>query len=197
MKTAYSGKVILDGETYLVSPETCYGYSDKNWGKDFTTPWLWLSSNDMVSEVTGERLFDSVFDIGGGRPKIGPVALKGKLLSAFWYEGKGFEFNFSKFWTFTRTKFRCRETDTKIIWHVEQRTWRNCMVTDIACRKSDMLLLNYEAPNGTKRHTRLWNGGNGVGRIKLYRDNKLVDRIRVGHVGCEYGEYDASGSYGT
>lgn len=46
---------------------------------------------------------------------------------------------------------------------VEQRTWTNRMVTDITCEKKDMLLVNYEAPNGTKRHNRLWNGGNDKG----------------------------------
>ncbi|MBQ8822110.1 MAG: hypothetical protein IJZ82_05670 [Lachnospiraceae bacterium] len=190
MKTAFSGEVIWNGERYIVDPLTSYGYADKNWGKNFTSPWVWLSSNNLVSNITQKQLKDSVFDIGGGRPKIGPVALKRKLLSAFWYEGKTYEFNFSKFWTFTRTSFECKETDTQIIWHVEQKTWRNKMVTDITCEKEDMLLVNYEAPNGEKRHNRLWNGGNGKGTVRLYRDNKLVDEILAYNVGCEYGEYD-------
>lgn len=91
-----------------------------------------------------------VFGIGGGCRKVGPIALKRKLLSAYWYEGKCCEFNFSKFWTFTRTKFDGKEMDTQIVWHVEQKTWRNRMVTDITCEKKDMLLVNYEAPNGKK-----------------------------------------------
>lgn len=190
MKTLYSGEVIWNGEKYLVKPETCYGYADKNWGKDFTSPWVWLSSSNLTSKLTGRKLKNSVFDIGGGCPKVGPIALKRKLLSAFWYEGQEYEFNFSKFWTFTRTKFYCRETDEEILWHVEQKTWRNCMVTDISCRKKDMLLVNYEAPNGMKQHNRLWNGGNGVGTVKLYRDGKLVDVILAENVGCEYGEYE-------
>lgn len=190
MKTAYDGHVIWNGQKYIVTPETCYGYSDKNWGKNFTSPWVWLSSNHLTSKITGEKLQNAVFDIGGGCPKIGPIALKRKLLSAYWHEGKAYEFNFSKFWTFTRTKFDCRETETQIIWHVEQATWRNRMVTDISCEKKDMLLVNYEAPNGEKRHNRLWNGGNGVGTIKLYRDSKLIDEVIAQNVGCEYGEYD-------
>ena len=189
MKTAYSGEIVFNGRRYLVTPENCYGYADKNWGKDFTSPWVWLSSNNLVSEISGRKLEDSVFDIGGGCPKIGPVALRRKLLSAFWYEGKGFEFNFSKFWTFCRTKFDCRETDTRIVWHVEQRTLFNRMVTDITCEKKDMLLVNYEAPDGRKRHNRLWNGGNGVGTVELYRFGRLVDRIKAENIGCEYGEY--------
>lgn len=189
MKSAFDGEIIWNGEKYLVSKESSYGYADKNWGKNFTSPWVWLSSNNLTSELTQQKLTNSVFDIGGGRPKIGPIALQRKLLSAFWYEGKAFEFNFSKFWTFTRTSFECKETDTEIIWHVEQKTWRNKMVTDITCQKEDMLWVNYEAPNGEKRHNRLWNGGNGVGTVCLYRDGKLVDRIHAENVGCEYGEY--------
>ncbi|MCQ2478803.1 MAG: hypothetical protein MJ091_06325 [Clostridia bacterium] len=195
MKTAYEGYIIYSGEKYLVSPETCYGYADKNWGKNFTTPWVWLSSNNITSEVTGKKLENSVFDIGGGRPKVWGLALKGKLLSAFWYEGKGYEFNFSKFWTFTRTKFHCTETDEQIVWHIEQKTWRHKMITDITCQKSDMLLINYEAPTGEKRHQRLFNGGNGSGTVQLFKGKKLIDRVHVENVGCEYGEYDHPDRY--
>ena len=190
MKTAYEGEVIWNGEKYIVTPESSYGYADKNWGKDFTSPWVWLSSNNLTSKISGKKLENSVFDIGGGCPKVGPIALKRKLLSAYWFEGKCYEFNFSKFWTFCRTKFDCRETDAQIIWHVEQKTWRNRMVTDITCEKKDMLLVNYEAPNGKKLHNRLWNGGNGRGTVKLYRDGKLIDEVVAENIGCEYGEYD-------
>ena len=191
MKTEYSGEVFWNGRRYLVRPEDCFGYADKNWGRDFTSPWVWLSSCNLTSELTGRKLTDSVFDIGGGRPKVGPLALPRKLLSAFWYEGKPYEFNFSKVWTRVHTEFDCRETDTRIIWHVEQRSSSGRMITDVTCEKKDMLLVNYEAPDGTKRHNRLWNGGNGVGTIQLFNpDGKLVDRIHAENIGCEYGEYD-------
>lgn len=131
-----------------------------------------------------------MFDIGGGRPKVDPFALDRKLLSAYWYEGKSYEFNFSKFWTFTRTKFESSETEDEVIWHVEQKTWTNRMVTDITCKKKDMLLVNYEAPNGKKLHNRLWNGGNGKGTVMLFHCGKLVDEVICENVGCEYGEYD-------
>lgn len=189
MKTCYEGEIEYNGKKYIVKPETCYGYADKNWGKDFTSPWVWLSSNDLVSEITGKRLTNSVFDIGGGCPKVGPISLPRKLLAAFYYEGKEYEFNFSKFWMGVKTKFECNETDTQIIWHVEQTNWTSKMVTDVTCEKKDMLLINYEAPNGAKKHNRLWNGGNGIGTISIYHKNKLVDRIRAEHIGCEYGEY--------
>nr|AIF26761.1 hypothetical protein [uncultured bacterium fosmid pJB89E1] len=195
MKTHYEGTVIWNGRKYIVTPENSYGYADKNWGKGFTTPWVWLSSNNLVSEITGNRLEDSVFDIGGGRPKVGPLVLDRKLLSAFWYEGKAYEFNFSKFWTFCRTEFECHETDTEIVWHVDQRTWTNRMVSDFTCRKADMVLVNYESPDGKRRHTRLWNGGNGSGTVQLFHRGKLIDRIHAENLGCEYGEYDATEPY--
>ena len=194
MKTAFSGEVILNGERYLVRPETCYGYSDKNWGGDFTSPWVWLSSNNLVSRKTGKRLENSVFEIGGGRPKVFGLALDRKLLGAMFYEGRNYDFNFSKFWTLSRTKFDCEETADEIHWHVLQTTFYAKLDTVIRCKKKDMLLINYEAPTGLKRHNRLWNGGNGTGVLKLYKRrfgrDILIDEIEARNIGCEYGEYD-------
>ena len=189
MKTSYEGEVEYNGEIYEVTPASCYGYADKNWGKDFTSPWVWISSNDLTSIISGKKLQNSVFDIGGGRPRIGPVSLPRKLLSAFWYEGVPYEFNFSKFWENPHTEFDCRETEEEILWHVIQKSREDIFICDLSCRKEEMLMVNYEAPSGEKKHNRLWNGGNGRGRIELFHCGELVDRIRVEHAGCEYGEY--------
>lgn len=194
MKTLYSGTIILNGEKYIVKPELSYGYADKNWGENFTSPWLWLSSCNLTSMVTGKKLDNSVFDIGGGRPKILGLALNRKLLGAFYYEGNNYEFNFSKFWTFTKTEFESEETDNEIIWKVKMTTLKNKMIMNIRCNKNDMLNINYEAPDGTKRHNRLWNGGNGTGIIELYKRKSffrdtLIDKIEAKNIGCEYGEY--------
>lgn len=193
MKTQYSGEITCNGRKYIVKPETCFGYADKNWGGDFTSPWVWLSSNNLISKKTGKKLENSVFNIGGGRPKILGVALNRKLLSDFWYEGKSYEFNFSKFWTVCRTEFTGEETETEILWHVRQETLKNVMDAKIRCFKKDMLLINYEAPNGKKLHNRLWNGGNGTGTVALYEKKGgklvLIDEVEAQNIGCEYGEY--------
>ena len=194
MKTAFRGTVELNGVRYRVEPETCWGYSDKNWGGDFTSPWVWLSSCNLTSKLTGKRLENSVFDIGGGRPKVFGLALNRKLLGEFWYEGKDYEFNFSKFWTFSGTKFDCEETETEIRRHVVQTTINSKLDTYITCQKKDMLNIKYEAPTGYKKHNRLWNGGNGVGTLKLYKRSifgkeTLIDEIEATHIGCEFGEY--------
>ena len=195
MKTLYSGTVTCNGETYRVTPETSYGYADKNWGRGFTSPWIWLSSCSMRSRLTGEELRNSVFDIGGGKPKVYCVPLPRKLLGAFYHEGEEYEFNFSKFWMLPRTQFRAKETGDEIVWYVRQENYKAIMVCDVRCRKKDMLLVNYEAPDGSKRHNRLWNGGNGKGRIRLYKKHltglELADDIEADRIGCEYGEYDS------
>ena len=199
IKCAYEGDVFLDGEHYVVMPDTCFGYADKNWGSDFTTPWVWLASCDLTSRLTGERLPDTALEIGGGRPKVGPFALDRKLLGELVYKGEAFEFNFSKLWTGSQTHFSCHETETQVVWHVEQETFEARLVTDVSCPKHEMLLIRYEAPDGQSRHTRLWNGGTGTGHVQLFVHDgfewQLVDDMDVAHMGCEYGEYDATEPY--
>ncbi len=193
MKSAYGGLVTFNGRKYIVTPQKSYGYADKNWGRDFTSPWVWLSSNCLTSKKTGRQLMNSVFDIGGGRPKIYFVPLDRRLLGVFYYEGKEYDFNFSKLQLHVKTEFSFEETDTEAIWHVRQENIHAAMETEVHCLKKDMLLINYEAPDGKKLHNRLWNGGNGWGTVKLYDkiDDRLelVDEIEATHIGCEYGEY--------
>ena len=42
MKTEYEGTVIFNGQVYDIRPEDSYGYADKNWGSDYTSPWVWI-----------------------------------------------------------------------------------------------------------------------------------------------------------
>ena len=194
MKSKYSGEISFNGKRYRVEPETSYGYADKNWGRDFTSPWVWLSSNCLYSTKQEKYLENSVFDIGGGRPKIYFAALDRRLLGVFYYEGKEYDFNFSKLHLKVKTEFSFEENEDEVIWHVRQENKYAAMETEVFCKKKDMLLVNYEAPDGRKRHNKLWNGGNGWGTVKLYdrTDNgfELVDEIKATHIGCEYGEYD-------
>ena len=193
MKSAYSGRIVYNGREYTVSPEKSYGYADKNWGRDFTSPWVWLSSNCLISRISGKKLENSVFDIGGGRPKVYFVPLDRRLLGVFCYEGREYDFNFSHFWLNVKTEFSFEEQEDRVVWHVRQENTHAVMETEVFCLKKEMLLVNYEAPDGSRKHNRLWNGGTGQGRIRLYDKEKdslwLVDDIDVTHIGCEYGEY--------
>ncbi len=197
MKTAFSGTVKLGKDEYEVRPEDCYGYADKNWGKDYTSTWVWLSSNNLYSRISEKQLENSAFDIGGGAPKIGDITIEDKLLGALWYEGKPLEFNFSRPWTLPKTQFKVVEGKNNVTWKVIQEVPGYKMYTSISCPKKDMIFNNYEAPNGKKLHNKLWCGGTGIGYIKIYErglmdsDWKLVDYIDVKNCGCEYGEADS------
>ena len=194
MKTYYKGTITFNGRKYIVTPYKSYGYADKNWGRDFTSPWVWLSSNHLVSKKTGKQLTNSVFDIGGGRPKVYFAALDRRLLGVFYHEGKEYDFNFSKLHLRVKTEFSFEEKEDVVVWHVRQENIEAVMETEVFCKKSDMLFVNYEAPDGRKRHNKLWNGGNGYGTVKLYEKRRgklvLIDDIEATHIGCEYGEYD-------
>ncbi|SEL02456.1 Tocopherol cyclase [Pseudobutyrivibrio ruminis] len=207
MKTFFNGSVILDGEEYVVDKDSCYGYADKNWGKDFTSPWVWLASSHLKSKLTGKWLDNTAFDIGGGRPKIRTgKTFENVILGAVWYEGEPYEFNFSKFWTQTKTEFACNTEGDEVVWNITQETPLAKIEGHFTCQKKDMLLINYEAPDGEKRHNNLWNGGNGKGELKLYKkilktkdnedgsmakfDWELVDDMEAYNIGCEFGEYD-------
>ena len=121
------------------------------------------------------------------------MPLDRRLLGVFYYEGKEYDFNFSKLHLKVRTEFSFKETDDEVIWHVRQENSHAAMETEVFCKKKDMLWVNYEAPDGSKQHNRLWNGGNGLGTVKLYDivDGQFVlaDEIKATHIGCEYGEY--------
>lgn len=193
IKTEYSGEVTFNGEVYRIIPEKSYGYADKNWGQDFTSPWLWISSCNMKSLISGKRLKNSALEIGGGRPKAFGIDLGKKLLGCFYYEGQDYEYNFSKFWTGSTIHFKFTEQDQVNVWKVKAQNRESVLELMLKCPKDEMLLVNYEAPNGKKRHNRLWNGGTGYGELKLYQKKEkeriLLDYIAFRSTGCEYGEY--------
>jgi hypothetical protein len=56
-----------------------------------------------------------------------------------------------------------------------------------------MIKVRYIDPNGEKKFSNLWNGGNGICNIKIYRKGKkykLIDDLTCKNMGCEYGEFD-------
>ena len=117
----------------------------------------------------------------------------------FYYEGREYDFNFSKLHLMVKTDFSFEEFEDEVVWHVRQENIHAAMETEVHCLKKDMLLIHYEAPDGTRRHNRLWNGGNGRGVVRLYdrKDGQMVltDEIEATHIGCEYGEYDHEEPY--
>ena len=193
MLTRYEGEILFNGETYIVSPETSAGYQDKNWGSDYTNPWVWLNCNNLVSRSSGKQLMRTSLDVGGGEPILFGHRLPRKLLIAFYHEGELYEFNFSKLHTRPWQEFNVTVAKARMRWEIVATTRRAKIGIDFSCPRDHMLLVNYEDPAGRKDHNQLWNGGHASGVVKLYRrqgrDFVLVDTFDGELGGCEYGEH--------
>lgn len=192
MLTRYRGTLELDGEEFTVEPETCCSYQDKNWGTDYTSPWVWLSCNRFRRRGESEVLRLTSLDVGGAQPVVFGHALPRRLLVAFFHEGTLHEFNFSKVWTRPDQKFDCRAEPDFVSWKIEAWNGTAKVVVDFKCPRESMLKVNYENPDGEKRHHDLWNGGHGKGTLDLYRRTargfELVGAFDGEMAGCEYGE---------
>ena len=123
---------------------------------------------DMKSLISGKILDNSAVEFGGGRPKVMGAALDRKLLGGLYYEGRMYDYNFSKFWTESKIDFSFTEGDPVNVWTVEAQNRESITELILECPREEMLFINYEAPNGKKLHNRLWNGGTGYGNIQRY-----------------------------
>lgn len=189
MKSLYSGTVIFKGRKYTVKEMTSHGYQDKNWGRDYTNPWVWLNCNNFQDHM-GNKRTDASLDIGGGNPRILGFSLGAKLLGAFSYQGIMYEFNFS-YILFQKQKWKCSDDDENIFWEIDLSNRRHRLLVKFCCPKEKMLKINYENPAGRKNHNNLWNGGHASGTLEL-SDKKSGEKIcsLIGTLGgCEYGAY--------
>ncbi|PKQ27676.1 MAG: hypothetical protein CVT63_06705, partial [Candidatus Anoxymicrobium japonicum] len=190
MKSEYTGTITYNGVVYDVTPEGSCGYQDKNWGSDFTSPWLWLNCNNWTDEA--DAPVDASLDIGGGQPMLFGRPLVGKkLLGALWRQGKMYVFSFDRVFLQSQ-KWQCREDDTHLHWDIEMKNAMYAMRVDFRCPKEKMILVNYENPKGEKNHNRLWNGGHAEGALSLKNrwTGKEVVRLKGTLGGCEYGVAD-------
>ncbi|MDF3820445.1 tocopherol cyclase family protein [Leptospira sp. 96542] len=201
MFTRFEGSLEWNGKRYIVEPETSAGYQDKNWGVDYTSPWVWLNCNRFINKKDNKPLADTSLDVGGGRPIIAGIPIKQKLLIAFHHNDKFYEWNFSKFWTGTKQKFDCGEkqnpndpSKTLVFWNIDAENRNHKIQIRFTCPQELMLKVNYENPKGEKRHNSLWNGGYASGEIILFEksgSNWLEIGTFSGELGgCEYGVED-------
>ena len=190
MKTIFAGTVTLDGNVYEVAPETCCGYADKKWGRDYTCPWFWLYGSRIKSKKTGKILDNSAFAMGGGNPVIMGIPFQNTPYADVFYEGESKEINYSKLWTFARMRYSCGMRDGKIIWHMKAMNLTTAMEVKIVCDEEEMQEVEYQSPTGEWNPNRTISGGTGKGEILLYqrkgRDFSLIDKLLVKGVGCEY-----------
>lgn len=190
LRTKYSGIIYYNKKKYIVKPEYT-GYQDKNWGSDYTNPWIWLNCNQFF-DSNDNKIDDLSFVVGGGKPKILGIPLKGKILVALWHKNKIYDFNFTKLF-FQKQKWHCKEDDNSVYWSVNVENRTKAMDIEFKCLKENMIKINYENPKGIQNHKNLWNGGHAFGTIKLYNKRfgkKILEGEYFGnYAGCEYGAF--------
>ncbi len=186
VRTEYSGSIEFDGIKYDVFPESSFGYADKNWGSTFTSPWIWLSGCHLISTTTGKTLENAAFVVKSVLQHRFGRRRSQKLYGGLCYEGKMQQYN--------QLSVDFEEGESKNLWRVKAENKKTVLILELSFLKNEMLFLNYEAPDGTKNHNRLWSGGDGRGSIEFYaktkKGNHMIDQFEIRNVGCEYGVID-------
>lgn len=160
-------------------------------GKDYTNPWIWLNCNNFKSAISGDIMDQTSLDIGGGCPVVFGTRLPSKVLAAFCYKGKPYEYDFLKVLDGSKQDVDCRESGNIIIWNVNVSNKTSKIEVSFICDKESMNKTNYENSKGEKNHTELWNGEHAKGIVKLYekRGSKyiLIDELYGKNGECEFG----------
>lgn len=190
IRTFFRGTICLDGVTYEVTPESCYGYADKHWGRNYNRPWLQLASCNLISERTGKELKHSALAIDGCCPKFLFLPLRRKLMIQLTYTGEDFEYSFAKPTTLSRCKWKVKATNKRHIWHINAQNKTSVIKISGLCMKNRMMTLDYEAPDGTKSNVPLYAGGAGMGKIEIYRripgGTRWIDTLTISDALWEY-----------
>ena len=178
IRTFYRGNVTLNGVAYEVTPESCFGYADKHWGRNYNRPLLQFASSHLISTRTGKELKHSALAIDGCCPKFLCFPLKRKLMIQLTYTGEDFEYNFARLGTFSRCKWKVKETNMRYIWHIMAQNKTSVIKISGSCMKEQMMPLLYESPEGILSKRPLLASGCGIGKIEVYR------RFRGGRCRC-------------
>ncbi len=201
IKAQFHGTVTLNGVNYEVTPQDSYGYADKHWGSSYPSPWLQLASCRMTSERTGRELKHSALAADGCCPRFLWFRLKRKLLLQLTYEGEDFEFNFSPLSKYC--KWQVKKTDDRYIWQIIAHNKDAVIKLTLYNFSEEMSALHYEDPVG-QRVSALYAGGNGHGKVLLYRKTKeglasltddlqLIDTLSLENAFCAYGNENVPG----
>ena len=192
MKTEFSGTIIYNGEEFNVTAKRSFGYYDKNWGRDFTSPFFHLGSSFLTSQISGKLLDGSAFAVQG--------EYNGTLTVLISLEGNIIEFHAEKGKKYN-VIYDCQEiTDddmgAKLHWSCSVSNKKYVIDIDVYCRTKDLFLRDYESPMGERKVMRILSSGTGVGKFKLYKVVKksleLVEQAEVSKCVCEYGNLEKS-----
>lgn len=190
IRTQFRGTVTLDDTTYEVTDDTCYGYADKHWGRNFNSPWLQFASSNLISERTGKALKHSALAIDGNHPRFLFLPLKRRLMIQLTYTGEDFEYNFARPSLLSRCKWKVKETNKRYIWRIKAQNKTSVIKISCSCTKEQMMPLSYESPDAVVRKKPLLSSGSGIGVVEIYRRApeglELIDRLTIANGFCEF-----------
>lgn len=189
-KTDFSGTIIFNDEEFNIDPKRSFGYYDKNWGKDFSSPFFHISSSFITSQISGKLLQNSAIAVQG--------EYRDRLSVLVCNEGKKIEFHADK-----RQRYEvihdCQEINDddlgpKLHWSCSVHDKKHVIDIDVYCRTKDLFLRDYESPSGERKVMRVLSTGTGVGKFKLYKVVKksleLVEQAEISKCICEYGNLE-------
>ncbi len=191
-RTAIAGVILMDGEKFIVNKDLSYGYFDKNWGHSFTDPFMHLSSSNLISNISRQRLFNSCFAVQGEYNKRLSVliSIEGKKLEFHADSSKKYNIRYEC----TQMPQQHADSEVKLHWSVSMNDKKNYVDIDIICNASELFVRDYECPEGKRKVLKVLGGGSGSGDLKLYRmvkkDLELIDDVHIGSCLCEFGHID-------
>ncbi len=186
----YRGQIVLNGESYLIATDNCYGYADKHWGRHYNSPWLQFASNHLLSERTGAKLKHSALAIDGCCPKFLCFPLRRKLNLQLTYCGEDFDFTFAGWKKIPTVTWDCREKRGHIVWHIKARNHTSLLKLSISSRLKNTMPMHYETTDGRRYRHPIMCSGQGVGWIEIYRRTsegvQLIDKLTIQDALCEF-----------
>ena len=182
-RTLFAGEVIVQDESYIISPSTSYGYVDKIWGRDYPFPFFHLSCSHMRSVISGKVLSASNFAIQGMYDNT----------FAFFVEisSGGQILKLSSPKAAKKHRFVCVPVDDKLHWTISTKHKGYLLDIDIFCKTNSMFVRSYTCPSNAADELQVLGGASGLGELRLYKcvgkNLEVVEQIKLEDVCCEYG----------
>lgn len=188
--TVFAGSIHYDGAEYRVLPKSSFGYIDKNWGRDFVSPFFHIHCSNLNSTITGRMLENSCFVVQGEYDEC--VSILAKI------EDRIITFPVDKKKKFSIT-YNCLEmpedeTGVKLHWTVSVHDKNYVLDIDIFCKAEEMLVRDFESPGGERKVLKILGGRTDTGELRLYKcirkNLELLEHANVSGAVCEYGNIE-------
>lgn len=192
IKTQFSGRVIFDGDEFLISPDNSFGYADKAWGSEMPFPFLHISSSRMTSIFTGKIMLDSAFALESD--------LDGKVVVLSKFGDKEFSFGPKKKIKKYESSWRCVRSPSnsggeELHWSVSINSKKYILDVDVFSSVNELIIKDYDLPQGEGALLKIVSGASATGEIRLYRQIykalELIQHAKIVSAVAEYGVKDS------